>query len=73
MAEGIPGQAGHAFHTCRPSSHQGIKALKDLMASFGFEGPLGQVVEGNVLLLPDIEVGTFDEAQLERLLADLRD
>ena len=43
------------------------------MASFGFEGPLGQVVEGNVLLLPDIEVGTFDEAQLERLLADLRD
>jgi hypothetical protein len=52
---------------------KGIEALKQIAVSFGFEGPVGEVVEGNVLLLPDIEAGTFDETQLERLLADLRD
>ena len=48
---------------------KGIEALKNLAASFGFEGPMGEVVEGNVVLLAD----SLDETQLERLLADLRD
>ena len=52
---------------------KGVAALESMMAEFGFTGSLNEVVEKNVLLLPDILVGPFDETQLELLLADLRD
>ena len=48
---------------------KGIEAMKAVLAGFGLEGALGEVVEGNVLLL----ASEVEETQIERLLAHLRD
>jgi hypothetical protein len=54
----------------KDDTSKGIEALKEIAASFGFDGAdIGEVVEGNVVLL----AGDLEETQIERLLADLRD